>query len=137
MITVRRRLNEDQEGASAVELAALLPVAMLLIYGGIELARYQYLYSGIQSASSASIRHATNQRSVDPAALKDAFFSSLGVHSPELITELSFSTTPHSLASVERLEVVVNYRFDPVADIIFPAPLDLQSSAKGLVPVSE
>lgn len=131
------RFGDDEGGASAVELAALFPVAAVLLYGGVEMARYYYLENGIQFAASETIRHATNERAIDEPELREAFYGSLGTHEPTLVTNLGFSQSTHTLASVERLEITIDYQFRPVTHVIIPQDLDLNLVVRGLVPIDE
>lgn len=131
-----RSLIVDRQATITIELAALLPITLALVYGATEASRYYFLENDIRSAASACIRHATNEREIDSADLRSAFFAAFDDHDSEVVSDLSFASETHTLASVDRLEVSVSYQFRPVTNLLL-SDMDRTVVVRGLVPVDD
>lgn len=106
-----------ERGAAAVEFAILVPVLLLLVIGGMELARAQFEQAGLAGAAREAARSYAITK--DPASATQAgIAASTGV----VLASDNFTITPTAAqggcAPGASATVVVRYRFEPVTGLI-------------------
>ncbi len=131
----RLRFFRDERGASLVELAALLPLFLLLLFGAIDFARAYYLTTEIAAAAHAAAAYGA-QNPTDITGMKNAandnagpgltlsFANSTPTYGCECSDGTDYSasctTTPTCTSTTEvyRVNVTVTATYSP----LFPWP---------------
>jgi len=140
----RRDFLQDQRGASLVELAAVLPMFLLLLFGAVDFGRAYFLAQEVAGAAHAGAEYAaqnpTDTTGITKAAQTDApDVSNLSVGTPTYGCECSDGTAYAASCSstptctynvVYRVSVTVSATYSP----LFPWPkipssLSLSSTA--------
>jgi Flp pilus assembly protein TadG len=129
----RHHLLQDEHGASLVEMAVVLPLFMLLLFGAIDFGRAYYMTIELAGAAHAAVvygsQNPTDTTGMRNAALDDApNVPSLSVATPTYGCECSdgssysasCSTTPScgTTTQVYRVNVTVTGSYTP----LFPWP---------------
>ena len=128
----QERRHHGQRGAAVVEMALLLPVALLMLFGIIELSRFFYLRSMAATVASDVVRKASLPNVTDAdviaAALKEFQSYDLGL-TPQV------TVTPAERTAGETVTVKVQYPFTPIllpqflGENFFPASIKAGASA--------
>jgi Flp pilus assembly protein TadG len=122
-MNARRRRAHDQQGAAMVEMALVLPLLLLILFGIIQFGLLLFRYQGMQTAAREGARVAsigTNDTSAILARVDDTL-DQLPFGSTEPITTVSPSSTrPCQGRSGQSVTVTVTY--DNVVDLpLFPS----------------
>jgi Flp pilus assembly protein TadG len=126
-----RKLVKSQKGQSMVELALILPVIILLLFGILEFGRIFYSYIVITNAAreGARIGAVGSPNSVIIQRIREA------APLPYADTNLSITKLePHEEARVSGLPLTVEVKYEidlvtPIFSAILPNPVTLKSSA--------
>jgi Flp pilus assembly protein TadG len=78
------RLVEDRRGAAAIEFAFIIPIAILLTFGAVELARAVSVQASISQAAKETVRFASVRGSASGAAATEAQLEAMAVQLAEL-----------------------------------------------------
>lgn len=133
-LSLLNKFGSDSRGTAAIEYAAVIPIFFLLLYGAVELARFYYLDSSIRSAAAASIRQASIDRNVNDTALRSLFFDTLTAVDPTIVSSVNLNTSAHTSPGLTRLEVAIAYQFAPIAGVVLPHNVNLDTRVRGLIP---
>ena len=125
-------LLRDRDASTAVEFAIVAPVALFLIYGVFEMARYLYVESTIQQAAATAIRAAVTSHEIDPIAIEAVLRDEAGGMAARL-SSVSVTAEADSASALERLTVATTYNFLPVVKLLFDAPLSMTIVSRGFV----
>ncbi len=134
------RKTQGQRGASAVEMALLLPVLLLVLFAIFEYGRFFYLQSMAASVAASAVRVASLPGATD-AAIAAAVTGELNNGSDGNPPGFSLGVTPSiSISPAERtagepVTVSFSYPFSPlilpqfVGSTLFPASIAAGASA--------
>lgn len=123
------------KGQAAVELAFVLPVFFLLIFGIIEGGRLIFTYNELTNAAREGARYAVahGTQASSPAEASDVqayvLEKSVGLESPALTVSTSWLDGNKDPGS--RVRVSANYSYEPVIGMIFGfSPFSLSASSE-------
>lgn len=125
------RLTGDRRGGAAIEFALIIPIAILLTVGAIEVARAVSVQASISQAAKETVRYASVRGSASGAAATETELEALAVELAELAnasTSAAVSWTPdNSPGSV--VSVDMQTTFTPVALPFGPSSYTFTSTA--------
>jgi Flp pilus assembly protein TadG len=138
--------NANKKGQSLVELALVLPILLLIVFGVLDLGRIFFATINLTNAAREGVRYLT-LHSNDVSNVSGAFAGSkaaaLGEASyggiPSSDVQVTVSCTnedddPKTCDSVTPATVTVTYDFDLVMGWILPSPITLSRSAVMMMP---
>jgi Flp pilus assembly protein TadG len=125
------RLTGDRRGGAAVEFAFIIPIAILLTVGAIEVARAVSVQASISQAAKETVRFASVRGSASGAAATEAELEAMAVQLAELAnasTSAAVSWSPdNSPGSVVNVDMQTT--FTPVALPFGPSSYTFTSTA--------
>jgi len=125
------RLGRDRRGGIAVEFAFIIPIAILLTIGAIEVARAVSVQASISQAVKETVRFASVRGSASGAAATEAQLESMAVQLADLAaagTSAAVSWNPdNSPGSVVTVDMQTT--FAPVALLFGPSSYTFTSTA--------
>lgn len=124
------RWLKSRSGATAVEFAMIAPLLFSLLVGTVEIGRFFYVRSSLQKAVDDASRHAMRISGASDQQL-------LQIAQQNLISSVSvksqFQFLRATVSGTTFLTVVVDYDFEPVANIV---PFgDIQVNLQSRVPL--
>ena len=131
VLTTIGRLAGDRRGGVAIEFAFIIPIAILLTIGGVEVARAVSVQASISQAAKETVRFASVRGSASGAAATEAQLEDMAVQLADLAnagTSAAVSWNPdNSPGSV--ITVDMETTFSPVALPFGPSSYTFTSTA--------
>jgi Flp pilus assembly protein TadG len=132
-----RRLRGRAAGQSAVELALLLPLLLLIVFGVLDLGRAFQVAITIANAARVGARYAmqypTDTNGIIAAAQAEAQGSGIVLTDPS--TSSVSVSCPQGCGSNQPIQVTVTYTFTlMIASYVAPNPIPMSNSVQMLVP---
>jgi Flp pilus assembly protein TadG len=125
------RLTGDRRGGAAIEFALIIPIAILLTFGAIEVARAVSVQASINQAAKETVRFASVRGAASGAAATEAELEAMAVQLAELAdasTSAAVSWTPDN-APGGVVTVDMQTTFTPVVLLFGPSNYTFTSTA--------
>ena len=128
----RPGLLADRSGTTLVEFAFIAPVLLVLLLGAIEIARFHFTRSALESAAAAAMRVATIDPGADEASLRTVLRDNLAGSAAGQPGDLTVSRVPEPGTSLVRIEIRAEVAFEPIVTLILPETMRIQTTASGI-----
>ena len=142
----RKLWNTNSKGQGLVELALVLPILLLIVFGVLDLGRIFFATIGLTNAAREGVRyltiHANDVSNVSgafagskAAALGEAGYA--GIPSSEVQVTVSCTNDDDNNETCDSgtpATVTVTYEFDLVMGWILPSPITISRSAVMVIP---
>ena len=132
-----RRLRKGEHGQALVEMALVLPLLLLLLFGVIEMGRVGYAYITVSNAAREGGRMATFGQK-DPIIKSSIEYAANSLDSESLVIKITTLKTDGTISELEddRLpgqEVTVDVAYPvqliiPLISNVIPNPVNVHSS---------
>jgi Flp pilus assembly protein TadG len=129
------RLADDRRGGVAVEFAFVIPIAILLTFSALELARAVSVQASISQAAKETVRFASVRGSASGAAASEAQLETMAVELAQLAdasTSAAVSWAPDNRPG-STVTVGMQTTFTPVALPFGPSGYILTSTASMMI----
>ena len=131
VVAATARLFDDRRGGVAVEFAFIIPIAVLLTFGAIEVARAVSVQASINQAAKETVRFASVRGSASGAAATEGQLKAMAVQLADLADASTFAAvswapdnSPGSLVTVD-----MQTTFSPIALPFGPSTYTFTSTA--------
>ena len=127
MITLIRRLKQQQSGQALIELALVLPLFILLLFGLIEMSILGYSYISVNNAARSGVRVASVGGS--DVGIRTAINNSIILNTSNLTIQISPAESQRQ--SGQGVTVNLSYPVPllvPIVEGIFPNPFIISAS---------
>jgi Flp pilus assembly protein TadG len=128
----RPGLLADLNGTTLVEFAFIAPVLLVLLLGAIEIARFHFTRSALESATAAAMRVATIDPTADEASLRAVLRDNLEGSTAGRQGDLRVSRVPEPGTSLVRVEIRAEVVFEPIVTLILPETIRIETTASGI-----
>jgi Flp pilus assembly protein TadG len=129
------RLADDRRGGAVIEFALIIPIAILLTFSAVELARGVSVQASISQAAKETVRFASVRGSASGAAATEAQLETMAVELAELAdpsTSAAVSWTPDNRPG-STVTVNMQTTFTPVALPFGPSSYTFTSTASMVI----
>jgi len=129
------RLVGDRRGGAAIEFAFIIPIAILLTFSAVELARAVSVQASISQAAKETVRFASVRGSASGTAATEAQLETMAVQLAELAdpsTSAAVSWTPDNRPG-STVTVDIQTTFTPVALPFGPSGYTFTSTASMMI----
>ena len=125
------RLVGDRRGGAAIEFAFIIPIAILLTVGAVEVARAVSVQASISQAAKETVRFASVRGSASGAAATEAQLETMAVELAELADASTSAAVagPPTTAPGSVVTVDMQTTFTPVALPFGPSSYTFTSTA--------
>ena len=135
VVTTIARLLGDRRGGVAIEFAFVIPIAVLLTVGAVEVAHAVSVQASISQAAKETVRFASVRGSASGAAATEAELEAMAVQLAELAdasTSAAVSWTPDNSPG-STVTVDMQTTFTPVALPFGPSSYTFTSTASMMI----
>jgi Flp pilus assembly protein TadG len=122
----------DRRGATMVEFAFIAPVLLVLLLGAIEIARFHFTRSALESAAAATMRVATIDPGADEASLRAVLRDNLEGFTAGRLGDLTVSRVPEPGTSLVRIDIRATVVFEPIVTLILPETMQIETTTSGI-----
>jgi len=137
--------NINHQGQGLVELALVLPILLLVVFGVLDLGRMFFATTTLTNAAREGVRYLTlypddisNELGtflgVKTATIDEANYAGLSVNDSQVTVTCSNVDTDDFCDSGTPATVTVTYDFDLILGWILPTPITITRSAVMIVP---
>jgi len=129
------RLVGDRRGGASIEFAFIIPIAILLTFSAVELARAVSVQASISQAAKETVRFASVRGSASGAAATEAQLETMAVQLAELAdpsTQAAVSWAPDNRPG-STVTVDIQTTFTPVALPFGPSGYTFTSTASMMI----
>jgi Flp pilus assembly protein TadG len=131
---IRTRLARrchDERGAAAVELALVMPILVMLLFGIIEFARVWNVRQTMTDAAREGARVAVvNNGLISAAVLQDSVIRIVTNAASAAGMDLAqLTVTSTGIGSGQTASVQVAYVYEPLMGLVLPGPITLNTSS--------
>ena len=131
VLTTIARLVGDRQGGVAIEFAFIIPIAILLTFGAIEVARAVSVQASINEAAKATVRYASVRGSASGAAATQSQLETMAVQLADLAeasTTAAVTWNPDNSPG-SAITVDMQTTFAPVVLLFGPSSYTFTSTA--------
>lgn len=127
------RGRRGESGASAVSLAFLMPVFLLLIVGVIEMGRMLFIQGVLNYATEEATRFAVVNFEVSESVIHEVAADKFLLIDPEKIVRFVVTAPLDPDDQTKLVTVEVDYRFDFLIPLIKASSFTLKASSRGFI----
>ena len=141
--------NSRRKGQALVELALLLPILLLIVYGALELGRAFFAIIAITNAARegtrvytfrpdvttiANIVASVNEEIGNTPLVDPSNIDSIVIECGDPLATVASDADLAACAAEESIRITITYTHEIIFNLVFPQPIPLTRSAEMMVP---